>query len=152
MVAVALSEEDQHVVIVGYKDQVSLGSKSWVAARQIKNWAILGSGLGNVEKDTLVRLYMSVREVAGEGVTISPQMLQHLHNKLERSASLSRKLWLVQKENQVSDKISRYIVRRRSISEWPPMDIDPEGVVVYDIAVPQIELGLNVMEFSISRE
>ena len=40
------------------------------------------------------------------------------------------------------------MIAAEHISEWPA-SIDPEGVIVVDQAIPQCQLGLGVMQFSI---
>ena len=102
-----------------------------------------------MDHDTMVRLYMSIREVAGPGVKISQHMLQEFKHKLERVSSLKRKLWMVPKDNVVDPRFQGFIVNHNELTEWP-MGIDAEGVLVYDCAVPQVELGKGVMEFEVA--
>ena len=147
--AVGLSDGEQQAVIVGCKHMVATGPKSYLAARQVSKWTSGGSsGLESIDGETLVRLYMSIREVAGDGAKITPHMLKQLYHNMERSSSLTRELWLLPTENLVPERLQPFFVPHHSIQEWP-LDVDPEGVVVYDSAVPQFELGRHVVEFSV---
>jgi hypothetical protein len=117
------------------------GDKAWAAKRQLKLWGLADS----TDRDTLVRLYVSIRDVAGPNAKISKVMLEGFKPKLERVTSLVRKMWIVPSENVVDPKYDSFKVDHHSIQEFP-VSIDPDGVKVYDGAVPQIDLGIGVME------
>ena len=123
------------------------GASSWAAKRQLKLWGMGPDGSNSVDHDTMVRLYMSIREVA-PGLKISQHIMQEFKHKLDRVTSL-KKLWMVPKDNVVDPKFQAFIVNHHELDEWP-MGIDAEGVIVYDSAVPQIELGMGVMAFEVA--
>ena len=73
------------------------GKPTYLAARQIALWKKQGEISG--DNDTLVRLYLALRSVKGDGYRITARDFSHWEHTLSKSSTIKRSLFLVQKSN-----------------------------------------------------
>lgn len=92
-----------------------------------------------------------IEAVGGSGTRIALHDMKQWSRKIQKSTSLSRRVWLVPVENLPEidrAKWARFSLATESVTEWP-CSVDPDSVVLYDSAVPQVELGAGVLELTV---
>ena len=123
----------------------SSGKDAYLATRQIRVWKKAGEVSG--DDDTLVRLYLALKHVGGDGYRMNAKDFKKWETTVVKSTSIRRKLWMVPKMNlsdQEVEELRKYMLHPDDVVDWP---CDSDDIYVLDQVVPREKLGVGVLEF-----
>ena len=94
-------------------------------------------------------LCLSCEAVGGSNYRMNINIFGDWATKVTMTQSL-RKLWVAPRANKINmDEWATYRVDPATVESWPA-GVDPEGIWLFDSAVPQLALGPGVLSLEVS--
>ena len=88
--------------------------------------------------------------VGGRNYRMNINIFRDWATKVTMTQALRKKLWVVPRTNKINlEEWAAYRVDASTVESWPA-GVDPEGVWLFDSAVPQLSLGPGVLSLEVT--